>query len=127
LQAARDLIIDKLRLLDTAETPTTPTLDLDEAQSKQSHAPFFRRFLGLRIRIPMAAAAATGMFLAGLLLGSTQYRKKTVRSNSSSYEGFSTLYVANNDAVMAIPFELNLAEYRPIDQPRLIITQEGRK
>jgi anti-sigma factor RsiW len=124
LRASRDFVVDRLRLLDTAEIPSTPPLDLAEAQSKQPQGPFFRWFFGLRIRMPLAAAAAVGMFLAGLLLGSIRYRQKAVLSDSSSHEGSSVLYVASSNAIMALPFELNLAKYRPLDQPRLIITQE---
>jgi anti-sigma factor RsiW len=124
LGATKDLIIHRLKLLDPAEMPTARVLNLTGAQSGQAHPPFFRRFFGRKVRMPVAAAAMAVLFIAGLSLGWILHSQPSALAVSSSEEGFLPLYIASNKVVMALPFKLDLTDYEPINHPGLIITQE---
>jgi len=127
LAATKDFTLQKLRLLDAVEIPVAPVLNLPGAPLEQPHAPFFRRFFGLSIPIPVAAAAMIILFAAGLSLGLALHRQPARLSVSSSQEGSFPFYIASSRFVRALSIDLDLTGYSPIDQPRLIITQEGLK
>jgi len=124
LSAAKDFITQKFNLLDPFEMPMVPAFTPPEMPLEQPQVSFFRRFIGLRVRMPVAAAAMAVLFIAGLSLGWILHSQPSALAVSSSEEGFLPLYIASNKVVMALPFKLDLTDYEPMDHPGLIITQE---
>jgi len=126
-KAQKDFVIRKLRLLDPIEMPVAPVINSRPAKYGEPLSFFFGRFFGMTIRLPMAVVAMVVLFLAGLSLGLFLRSQSALTSVFRSKLKSVPFYISSDKSIQTVWLNLDLANYKPIAQPRIIITQEVTK
>lgn len=124
LSAAKSKALEKLALLDPPEIPAPPVIRARETGAKRPQAHSFAWLLGKTVRLPLAAAAMAALFVAGLGLGLYLRGHGAVRPVLGSRAKSIPFYILSDKAIRTVPLDLDLADYKPIAQPQVIITQE---
>ena len=127
LSAAKNLALKNLELLDPPEIPEPPAIRARESRAQRPRAFPLAGLLGRTVRLPVAAAAMTALFVAGLGLGLYLRGRGTVRHVPGTGAESHPFYIVSDKAIQTVPLDLDLAGYKPIAQPLVIITQEEMK
>lgn len=126
IEADRDFLRKIMESLEPAKLPQLVFESNQERRQREPRLSFVLTLLRKSVRIPTAAVILAGLVFTGLLLGLfAQSRHLAKAEGVPSKEGPQTiLYVSSGGSIQAYPLDLNLDDYRPIQNPNIILLKE---
>jgi anti-sigma factor RsiW len=126
IKADRDFLREKMRSLDPAKVPQLDFMSNQESRQREPHISFVLAFLQKPIRIPAGAVILAGLVFAGLVLGLFAQNRHLAKTKvSPSKKGPRTiLYVSSGGSIQSFPLDLDLDDYKPIQNPNVILLKE---
>jgi anti-sigma factor RsiW len=119
-------IREKLKSFNPAAIPEIPFVPAHSVGIKESRLPVFRQIFHTSVRIPAAALVLAGMVLIGLIFGLLVQTRRLSRPESASSTGFQqeAIYVSSASSFQAFRLDIDLKNYKPIENPNIILLQE---
>jgi anti-sigma factor RsiW len=121
-----DFVRAKLSSLDPSEIPKPPGLAPERGPGELARKRGFRKIYGATIRVPTAALAMASLFLIGFSLGTSIRNGSEEGSRARKAAKRPAVVVSTADQVQVLPLGLDLADYEPIADPRVIVIKEDQ-